>query len=133
MRRYFLRRLVAIAAGLFTSGVIGLIVAIGGLPISTRVLGAALLTGSMAGLAFWMVRFWSLPSVRGAVSVWLAGCYIVGLASLVVGLFAAVVGASGDLLHWLCAALLVGEVGEHFGVRWVDGQGRWSVFGPPAK
>lgn len=49
------------------------------------------------------------------------------------------VGAAGwsvaigqrDVLHWLVVGFAIAECGEHFGVRWVDGTGRWRVRGSP--
>ncbi|MCS6865130.1 MAG: hypothetical protein RMJ56_12180 [Gemmataceae bacterium] len=128
MRQTFRRRLGAIAVGSICSGMVGAVVAACQLPAPTRILGGGLLVGTVAACGFWTARLWSFPAIGRRCGVWLVGCYVVGLCSLVLGLGAAVWAALvgvGGALHWLCVLLLVAEVGEHFGVRWVDGQNRW--------
>jgi putative flippase GtrA len=129
MVRRFRRRLAAIAIGSLSCAAIGLVVAaLSSEPTPTRIVGGCLAVGALAVVAFWAVRLWSFPASRRTTQRWLICGYALGVSSLVVGLGASVWGVAvgaNSLLHWLVALLVVIELGEHFGVRWVDGHGRW--------
>ncbi len=97
-----------------------------------RIIGGTILTGTVASISFWAVRLQTFPVTTPTTRVWLVGTYIIGVCSLIVGLGAAVAAVAhgvSEPLFWLSWLLLIVEVGEHFGFRWVDGQGRWGIRG----
>ncbi|MCL6481971.1 MAG: hypothetical protein K6U02_09605 [Firmicutes bacterium] len=118
-----------IAIGSLSCAFVGLVVAaLSSEPTPTRIVGGCLAVGALAVVAFWAVRLWSFPASGRTTQRWLIGCYALGVSSLVIGLGASVWGVAvgvNHLLHWLMGLLSVIELREHFGIRWVDGQGRW--------
>jgi hypothetical protein len=120
----------AIALGSASSALVGAVIGlVESLPIPTRMVGASLAVGAAASLLFWTLRLASPDSAGRRVRPWLIGLYALGVTSLVGGFIAAISGPLADGLdpgvHLVASLLLVIEVGEHFGARWIDGQGRW--------
>lgn len=132
MRQRFRRRLEAIGVGAGAAGFVGVVVTCTANALVTRLLGASLVAGAAAVIAFWAIRLSSFPVASTSRWNGLLALYIIGLSSLLTGAAAGVGGilcGHHDLTHWLVTVLLVGELGQHFGWRWIDGQGRWGIVG----
>jgi len=127
LRSIFRRRFTAIAIGSVSCGVVGAVAAAAPLPAPTRLIGGCLLCGSAAAVVFWALRLWFLPAAGPSTRRWLRACYAIGAGALAASLGIAVWAAATGFkcaVFWLYMLLVAIELGELFGVRWVDGQGR---------
>jgi hypothetical protein len=130
MRAVFRRRLLTITTGSLACAVVAAVALTVPFPPPTRIICGCLLAGSTAAIGFWTLRLWTFPTASPVCQRWLLACYALGVSALVFGLAAGVWGVLtgvGEVAHGWFLLLLAIEVGEHFGVRWVDGQGRFLV------
>jgi hypothetical protein len=128
VRPEYRRRLVTITVGSLPCAVVGAVAVTGPFPIPTKVVCGCLLAGSLAAVVFWAVRLRTFPAAGPATRRGLLTCYALGVGAFVTGLAAGTWGllaGVADVAHGLFLLLFVIDVGEHFGVRWVDGQGRF--------
>ncbi len=128
MRLVYRHRLLTITIGSLSCAVVAAVALTSPFPQPTRVVCGCLLVGSLAAVVFWAVRLRTFPAAGPVTRRGLLACYALGVSAFLTGLAAAAWGllvGTADVAHGLFLLLFAIECGEHFGVRWVDGQGRF--------
>jgi hypothetical protein len=94
----------------------------------------AVLLGGAAAYCFWTVYLGAHPEFSERQRVLLLALYALGTVAFLsaVGVMVwSIANRHGGVFHWLMVVFGVVDVGENFGVRWVDGRYRWRAYGSP--
>ena len=102
--------------------------------VPAQIAGGALFLGGFAAYCFWTIYLNAHPKFSGRQRGLLLVLYALGVVAFLsmVGVAVwSIAGRHGGLFHWLVVGIGIVDNGEHFAVRWIDGTGRWRVFGSP--